>query len=91
MNTSAHYIEIVMLDDADEEQQARRIGRALLTPCLSANESHDDAQRLRFWATLIAFMLGAAEGSVGADGRSAIVQTMRNVGASTHRCGSALQ
>jgi len=91
MNPPAHYIEVLMLDGIDEEQQARRIGRAILTPCAAAGQPLNDAQRLRFWAALIAYLLGAAEHSVGAEGRSAIVQTMRNVGACTHRTGEVLQ
>ena len=89
--TAAHYIEVVMLDDADPAQQAQRIGSAIVTPCLAAIEGMDDMQRLRFWLNLIAYTLGVAEGSIGADGRMAIVQCMRTVPPSTHGAPGAMQ
>lgn len=88
--TGPHYIEVLMLD-GDEAEQALRIGRALITPCQVAVAELDDMQRLRFWRTLIAYMLGVAEGSVGADGRMAIVQCMRSVPPSTHAAPEVVQ
>ena len=75
----ATYIEVLMLADADEFEQATRIGRAIVTPCHAADAPMTDAQRLRFWRTLIAYLLGVAEHSIGADGRMAVVQCMRSV------------
>lgn len=87
---TALYLEVLMLD-GDEQDRALSIGRSLITPCQAADAELDDMQRLRFWRTLIAYLLGVAEGSVGADGRMAIVQCMRNVPASTHTAPGAMQ
>jgi hypothetical protein len=88
MSSSATYIEVLMLD-GDEAEQAIQIGRAIITPCHVADCQLDDMQRLRFWRTLIAYLLGVAERSVGADGRMAIVQCMRNVPPSTQISASS--
>ena len=79
---AAIYIEVLMLNDEDSRERALQIGRSLITPLLAADDGSDPTESLRFWATLIAYLLGVAEGTVGADGREAIVQTMRNVPAS---------
>lgn len=63
----------------DEAETALRVARAISAPCLAADEHLDEMQRLRFWRLVIAYMLGVAESSVGADGRMAIVQCMRSV------------
>lgn len=91
MTNPAHYIEVVTLDSDDETEQAIRIGKAIITPCKAADQGLDFIARLRFWQTLTAFILGAAEHSVGADGRMAIVQTMRSVPSSTHVAPEGLQ
>ena len=79
----ATYIEVLMLSHLDERARALAIGRAMVTPLLAADADLDAAQRLRFWVTLLAYLLGVAEGEIGADGRDAIVQTLRNVPACT--------
>ena len=91
MNQPVHYIEVLMLDADDETEKALRIGRAMITPCHAADANMDAMQRLRFWRTLIAFMLGVAEGSIGADGRMAVVQCMRSVPPSSHMAPEGLQ
>jgi hypothetical protein len=67
-----------------EAALALRIGASFTPACIAANAEAEYMQRLRFWRTLIAFMLGAAEHSVGADGRAAIVECMRNTEACAH-------
>ena len=79
----ATYIEVLMLGHLCERERALHLARAFTSPLLAADAGLGDMQRLRFWGTLIAYLLGVAESSVGADGRAAIVQTMRNVPAST--------
>ena len=75
----ATYIEVLMLSHLDERARALAIGQAMLTPLLAADADLDATQRLRFWVTLTAYLLGVAEAETGADGRNAIVQTLRNV------------
>jgi hypothetical protein len=84
----ATYIEVLMLQHLDSRERALRIGHSMLTP-LTASDGNAAPQleRLRFWSALIAFLLGVAEHRCGADGREAIVQTMRNVPASEHLAG----
>ena len=91
MTQPAHYIEVMMLDADDEAEQALRIGRAMITPCHVADANMDEMQRLRFWRTLIAFLLGVAEHSIGADGRMAVVQCMRSVPPSSHPAPEGMQ
>jgi hypothetical protein len=79
----ATYIEIIMLDNKDSRERALAIGQSLITPLQAADDSGDQMESLRFWSALIAYLLGVAENNIGADGREAIVQCMRNVPAST--------
>ena len=83
------YLEALLLSTLDARERGMAIGRALTTPCQAAEDGLDSAERLRFWAAVIAYALGIAEGSVGAVGRAAIIQCMRNVPASAERVGMA--
>ena len=83
LTDGATYVEVLMLGHLDESQRALAIGRAMVTPLMAAEADCDAMQRLRFYNVLVAFILGVAENQVGADGREAIVQCMRNVPAST--------
>jgi hypothetical protein len=89
----ATYIEVLMLQHLDSGERARSIGNAMITPLLAADGEPGIAEleRLRFWSTLIAYLLGVAESRVGPDGREAIVQTLRNVGASAQLARGQLQ
>ena len=78
------YVEVLMLAHLDERERAMSIGRAMITPLLAADADFDGMQRLRFYSTLLAFLLGVAEGQLGPEGRDTIVQCMRNVPASNH-------
>jgi hypothetical protein len=83
----------VLLQHLDSGERARRIG-CDLTALLTRSDGGDDTtafERLRFWSVLIAYLLGAAESRVGPDGREAIVQTMRNAGASSHLAQGRMQ
>lgn len=79
----AHYIEVLMVDGADPAEQAMRVGRAVITPCLAAMDGMDEPEKLHFWMTLVAFLLGVAESQIDAAGRAVIVECMRQVPAST--------
>lgn len=79
------YIEVIMLDHADPRERALQIGRSLITPLQAADDGSDAVESLLFWRTLITYLLGLAQRTVGVDGREAIVQTMRNVTASAAR------
>lgn len=76
-------------DALDPAAQAQEIGGAIAQPCRAACDGMDELQRLRFWGALAAYALNMAEASVGADGREAIVQTLRNVPASRARAEAA--
>jgi hypothetical protein len=82
-NDGATYLEVVMLRTLDGTERAKAIAASMATPLQAADQDLDDMHRLRFWNTLIAYLLGVAEASVGADGREAIVQVMRNIPASS--------
>lgn len=87
LTDGATYIDVLMLHHLDSRERALHIGRAMVTPLQAADDSNDPMESLRFWATLIAYLMGVAEGSIGPDGREAIVQTMRNAPASSALAG----
>jgi 3-methyladenine DNA glycosylase AlkD len=74
----ATYVEVLMLQGLGAAERGTRIGHAMVTPCLEAVDGLDAMQRLHFWNSLIAYLMGMAESSVGAEGRQAIVHCMRS-------------
>jgi hypothetical protein len=91
VNRHPTYMEVIMLDNPDSRERALAIGRSIIAPLQAADDRDDPMESLRFWATLIAYLLGVAEGAVGRDGREAIVQTMRNTAASSERINERIR